>query len=137
MKIKTRRKIVSNVIRLYILSIFDGFFFSSFSLVPPSIDNLECEDEIEKESVISKGSSGETFTSFTAMSRRTKGSAKGSVVGKIDEGTYQYNCCFSPQGAEKELVLHYDHKRDLQFPSSKSSSVKSQREHEYLCVSFN
>ena len=89
------------------------FFFSSFSLVPPPIDNLECgEDEIEKESVISKGSSGETFTSFTAMSRRTKGGSKGSVVGKIEEGTYQYNCRFSLQGAEKELVLLYDHKRD-------------------------
>ncbi|RMX43865.1 hypothetical protein pdam_00022852 [Pocillopora damicornis] len=51
--------------------------------VPPNLDRGE--DEIEKESVISKGSSEKTFTSSTVMSRRTKDSARGSIVGEIDE----------------------------------------------------
>lgn len=78
-----------------------GFFFYRFFLslslvtVPPTIDNLERgEDEIEKESVISKGSSEKTLTSSTVMSRRTKDSARGSIVGEIDEGKSQCNCRF-------------------------------------------
>lgn len=51
--------------------------------VPPNLDRGE--DEIEKESVISKGSSEKTFTSSTVMSRRTKDSSRGSIVGEIDE----------------------------------------------------
>ena len=72
---------------------FIGFFLSlSFVTVPPNLDRGE--DEIEKESVISKGSSEKTFTSSTVMSRRTKDSARGSIVGEIDEGKSQCNCRF-------------------------------------------
>ena len=67
-----------------------GFFLSlSLVTVPSNLDRGE--DEIEKESVISKGSSEKTFTSSTVMSRRTKDSARGSIVGEIDEGKSQCN----------------------------------------------
>lgn len=72
---------------------FIGLFLSlSLVTVPPNLDRGE--DEIEKESVISKGSSEKTFTSSTVMSRRTKDSARGSIVGEIDEGKSQCNCRF-------------------------------------------
>ena len=72
---------------------FIGFFLSlSLVTVPPNLDRGE--DEIEKESVISKGSSEKTFTSSTVMSRRTKDSSRGSIVGEIDEGKSQCNFRF-------------------------------------------
>ena len=78
------------MIGFFFLSVF--FLSLSFVTVPPNLDRGE--DEIEKESVISKGSSEKTFTSSTVMSRRTKDSARGSIVGEIDEGKSQCNCRF-------------------------------------------
>ncbi|XP_066014850.1 uncharacterized protein [Pocillopora verrucosa] len=54
--------------------------------VLPSIEDLVySENESEEKSVILKESNEESITSSAAMSMRTKDSATGSVVGKIDE----------------------------------------------------